>query len=516
MSNKLSIQNYLYTFYTNGVPEIEVFRKTLFENGIHTKFDTESGLVIAYYPFHTNWTDEKFRDCRSIIFEYKTGNIILHTGNEIYLNEKGLEYLQMNNKMFHEIKDITIHNSYEGPGVNLYYYNEEWHVSTRRCLDAKQAKINKKSSFEATELMTNYYDLFIDVLSKEGEDFATFTNKLSKDCSYYFVIIHHLETTIDYTDEFGPDYKVLVLTSVKNKTMKTITDYDNNFLSTNVKTPKPTTLESMDLLDSMEINDKKPTIDGVFITIQNDTDYPIFIKLQTLSSQFHNNIANHGNTLKGLLFLEQKNKLSDYYKNTSKQVIKNPLNNEEYNMMEMVRGVFSCLAQELYNLFTRVYEIKNGKHKNTGLYNKLKEYRMANIYVELLYKIKGVYYQKRNTFFSTIKNVTKDTHGNYNNKMEFLASHLNTTDIYKLLQDLTTTELHTLLGSRKLMGNLSRSTEEDCVMKEFTSISRFEGNVRDPDYEYKLMCSGKNLKHCNTFTSMLFPTLTSSDLPPAR
>ena len=161
MSNKLSIQNYLYTFYTNGVPEIEVFRKTLFENGIHTKFDNASGLVIAYYPFHTNWTDEKFRDCRSIIFEYQTGNIILHTGNEIYLNEKGLEYLQINNKMFHEIKNIAIHNSYEGPGVNLYYYNEEWHVSTRRCLDAKQAKINKKTSFEATELMTNYYDLFI-------------------------------------------------------------------------------------------------------------------------------------------------------------------------------------------------------------------------------------------------------------------------------------------------------------------------------------------------------------------
>ena len=107
--------------------------------------------------------------CRGIILEEYTNKIICYSLDKF---DKKLDNL--------EIKDYKVEEAIDGTQIRLYYYNNEWIVSTARTISAKNSKWNYVKTF---------YDLFKDV-----EHIIDYS-KLNQKNTYTF-IMKHIENRI--------------------------------------------------------------------------------------------------------------------------------------------------------------------------------------------------------------------------------------------------------------------------------------------------------------------------------
>jgi len=109
------------------------------------------------------------RQARGIILENETNKIICY----------GLDKFNKKPDTFN-ISECQIEEAIDGTQIRLYYYNNEWNVTTARCISAKKSKWNYVKTF---------YNLFEDV--KHFIDYE----KLNKKCTYTF-IMRHIENRI--------------------------------------------------------------------------------------------------------------------------------------------------------------------------------------------------------------------------------------------------------------------------------------------------------------------------------
>ena len=483
--NIMSNQQFQITQYLDeSKGDFESIRKTLFDKGVMSKDYPDKNMVLLYHKFNEPITTELGRECRSLVIERSTCKILSYSCMTPRMNKDGLDYL-----LSHAQDEQIIHKCYEGTFLSVFYYNDMWYVSTRRCLDSNESLFNQNKS---------HFQMLEDTLNSAGySSFDDFSKKLDTTKSYYFVLIHHNNKhVIDYTAEFGLEYKRLCLVVIRDSNMMEL-ELVNEFESSGVIFI-PEKLNSIN--DFSEENkhvkyDKPPTNEGIVVKVFDKTkNLYNLIKLQTFSYQFALVIGMDQNMFKGLIYLYQNDKLVDYFSENmnlmvSMKKIVNPLNtNESYDTIGMVDGVFKVCTSELFELFKLLWSVKTGKNQNKELYDMLpKEYK------DLLYAIRGIYYKKKAGRFST------------ENKLEDIkSSYLKISDVYVYLKTISTDVFVAFLRMRKLMFNWVKMCDDDMTktskLVEFSTTSKF--------------CDKVHLKLTAIFTNKLFPNIMPNDMPP--
>jgi hypothetical protein len=185
----------------NKFSELNDFRAELFKKNILSKDYIDENLFLIYNKFDQPSNSQLIKECRSIILDSTTKNIISFSCETPLLNSQALEYLLLNQNV-----EKIITKCYEGTLLSVFFNNDKWYVSTRRCLNSEESVWGEKSHFK----------MFMEILEKSGyESFSSFTDKLSKDKCYYFVLIHHqnknvVEAQVVGTEELTEEVQSVV------------------------------------------------------------------------------------------------------------------------------------------------------------------------------------------------------------------------------------------------------------------------------------------------------------------
>jgi len=224
MQNKQELQRYIndvvlkynafYEYYTYSckrnnfykqIPLLNYIEKNLnHKYGIRTAWSKDSLFYIVNYD--VNKSDLQMKICREsngVILDKKTNTIVCFIYDAIteipieqlykyYVNttflsmqycddlkkfrNKPLKFISNTNiskDVYKNIDDYNITELYDGTLIKLFNYNNKWHISTNKCIDAAKSRWTSDRS---------YLDLFNDIpLDK---------NMLNPNYSYAFVLIH--------------------------------------------------------------------------------------------------------------------------------------------------------------------------------------------------------------------------------------------------------------------------------------------------------------------------------------
>lgn len=463
----METSNFLITDFINqniNKNEIDKFKKDLLKHGIFTKDYPEDNILLLYNKFENKNKNDLEMECRSVILNRTTNKIICYTCNTPIYNANAVNYLLTNNNIEKEI-----YKCYEGTLLSLFFFNNKWYISTRRCLDSKKSLWNNNS----------HYDMFIETLNENNTTYEEFTEKLNINFSYYFILIHHKNKNIvDYSKKFGENYKKLCLAFIRDRNDQSEIIKENlSFISDNIFLPeKIDNLESFDKENQSYKIDDKPDSEGIIIKIKKNNKYKL-LKLQNLNYQFHTAMGNQKNIFLGFIYLYQNNKLSKYLENNNNfnklKKIVNPINTtESYDTLGTVDSIFKVLTSELFILFKLLWNLNTSEHQNSELYNILpKEYK------NILFQIRGLFYKEKN----------------------YRKKYLNLNHIYNHLKSISCLEIEKLLRSRKLMFNWIKIDNKNKYLKMFNKISEKSDKV--------------HLKLTAIFTNILFPQIMPDDIP---
>ena len=125
--------------------------------------------LLKYDRENSDFTNESVLEARGIILEKDTNKVICYSLNKMNtdFNEKNVKW-----------ENCKIYEAIDGTQIRLYYYNNEWNVTTTRCINAKKSSWN---------YMKNFYELYKDV--------ELDTTELNTDYTYTF-ILRHIENRI--------------------------------------------------------------------------------------------------------------------------------------------------------------------------------------------------------------------------------------------------------------------------------------------------------------------------------
>jgi hypothetical protein len=480
---------FLITDYLKNLNDTDEFRKTLFKKGIMTKYYDEEKLLLVYTKFEDTQricTDLK-NECRSLIIDVEEKQIVSYTCNTPICNLDAMNYL-----IGHNDKAMKMYKCYEGTLMSLFYNKDKWYLSTRRCLDSKE------SVFSHGDIENkSHYELFMDVVRDDGYDtLEDFTNILNKDLCYNFILIHHdNKHIVDYSSQFGDDYKKLCLAFVREKNSLSEIEYESiddilkskEFKNLFVSEPISSLDEYMVKINSYtNDNITNCTDEGIIIKLESNTSVNTYLKIQTYPYQFNKAIGSEKNILKGFINLYQNDNLIKYIDtnpnlNTFKKIV-NPLNiQESYDTIGVIDAVFKVCTSELYELFKLLWNLKSGKHIDTSLYDILpKEYK------SILYGIRGIYFKNKSKKYSSDDNVKP-------------IISLQIKDIYQYIKTIDTDVFEQYLRIRKLMSNWVKVNPTDENLKKFNKIND--------------KCDKVHSKLIAIFTIKLFPNIMPDDIP---
>ena len=447
-------------------PGIETLRNNLFKLGILSKDYPDENMILLYNRYESRNKSAVELECRSVIIDRSTFDIICYTCPTPIYNMDAVNYM-----MRHPEQNKEIFQCYEGSLLSLFNYNNKWYLSSRRCLDSENSVVNQVS----------HYQMFMDVLKADNyETLNDFTKFLDTKYSYHFVLIHHKNSNIvNYEKQFGKEYKKLCFIFARDLvTQKEINseDIDATIVSENIFLPKRLEDEtSFDNVNQLCDMTDEPTFEGIVIKMNN-----VILKLQNISYQFYRSIGPEKNLYRGFISLYQANKLVNYFSNNSNaekyKKIVNPTNvNESFDTIGTIDAIFKVCTSELYHLFNILWD-KSGKHKNEELYNMLpKDYK------NVLFHLRGIFFNNKKKYGSRTD--------------EFFRVK----DVYNYLKSIDSSEFESFFRSRKLMFNLLRLDNSNKTLKTFNNSLYKSDKVF-----YKLAA---------IYANKLFPEIMPDDLP---
>ena len=447
------------------------------------------------------------RECRSLIIDKNTLEIICYTYDDIYYNQDAKNYLINNSD-----NEYLIQECFEGTFISVFYYDNKWYLSTRKCIDAKSSIWNNEKS---------YYELFVECLDT---DFDSFCEYLNEENNYYFILLHHENKNIvDYSKYFGKeDYKEIihVMTRARKghrefpliddsqwkikpqfiipKNVKDNPELFNegeyNKISTIIennnlkitKIPKLNDYTKLDEANKHSSLDLPVLTEGLIVKMyDNDSGKIVLLKFQTNSYRFLSILKPSGNNMMmNCVELYKNDYLSrhvEYFPGNAKFQLNNQ--DDNYDTIGVVDATFKVMTSELFELFRHLYNLKDCSHKNSEYYNTLpSEYTIA------LYKIRGIYYKKKELY---IRGKTDEEYED-ESKSYVLNSGLRIYDIYNMLKyQYETKELLKLFRARKLM-------IYKCQMNKTDDLIIFENLSH--------RCDKVSVRMANILLNKMFPT----------
>ena len=368
----------------NNYDNIDDFKKEIKQKIPDIRFNESNNLLLLANKYKTNnYNISKLeKECKNIIIDKQTKKILVYLYDSILYNEDANHFLINNN-----IKDDytkQIYKAYEGTTIILHYYDNKWNICTRKCLDSNKSAWNNKT----------YYKLFHETIS----EYDNFYDNLNKDYYYTFLLIHYQNKNIvDYSFLFGENYKKLFLIMCKSNSTHIEID-DETIFNNNMIINKPELLDNFDYIN--EINSQNeielPVKDiGVIVKLTHKTNNNInLLKFNTNNYKIINKLKpNYNNKLKTFIDLYKQELLKEhliYYPDNKNIILKENNIEREFDIIGIIDSIFKVITSELFELFKLLYDLKNCSHKNKELYEKL-----PNEYKIILYKIRGLYFEKK-------------------------------------------------------------------------------------------------------------------------
>jgi hypothetical protein len=393
------------------------------------KFKNDKNLCLLHNSYKRNDVAE-FQDlydkCRSIILDFSKSignNVVISMSYSIPIRYNISNYIQS----IYNDTDIC-YSALDGTIVNIYYHNGIWHFGSSSCPDINSSKFSSKTKTHGYMLDEILYDMYKNSVNIDDPNISNilrnlFTSNLSPLYSYDFVILHHdNKHIIDYTINFGENYKYLFHINTKNRISLIEENIDNHPLAyLGVKYPI-----------------KYASPQEAFANINN---YGIIIKKNnklykiTDDSILHKeevNAYNH-NKWYNILYVYMLQK--DNY--NINEFINEFYNNENFpdNTFDFINTIFNIIKQIIYNLYisTTNYYPKYNRFKvdldMDKTLNPLIRFHLAQLRHQQISMYKKKIINEDNVFnylchSNNIKNIQK------------LINHFSTIHLYNLTPDI--------------------------------------------------------------------------------
>jgi hypothetical protein len=437
----------------NNIPILKYINKDNFLEKVESKnypicLKKKDDLILFYNEtdlFKDNQEDHKelFKNTKSVLINNSTLKPIYTQYNNIIGNKDALKELGKA-----DWNNVVVEKSYEGTMLVLYYHNDKWNLSTRRCIDASNSKWIYGLS---------YYDMFMESIKTKFK-----LEDLNEKYCYHFVLVHYKNINIINYREFGPNYKEVIHTMTTEKDTCLEVNYTIN---KNVKTPEKLNYKNLDdllvNLNSLSYTneiDKKITSEGFVLKLYDTNErkgYFSLFKLQTeLYIRISNIKPNNSNLNQCYLELYQKDLLQD---------ILPFITSYHYDVLRRINFAFKTITREILNIYHNTR-----KKKNPFLYENLKE-----TYKKVIYGLHGIYINNKKKLFqdSSIDE----------NKFKSITIH----NVYYYIKNLDSKVLRNLFLERVLMikeGKILEFLNEDCIYCKTHTILMF-GDILQNEIE---------------------------------
>ena len=420
----------------------EIFKNEIYktdENGIRLykiNIKENDNICIVYYDNNIENNNNPNstlleNGTRSIILDKKTLLPIATQYNKIIYNDDTINFIKNINW-----NDIEIRKCYEGTMILVFFDNNKWYISTRRCLDAGESKWIKNNS---------YKELFNEAIENKFK-----IEDLNKDYCYHFILLHYKNRNIiSYQNEFGNIYKEVLLVTVTKKYTLDEINIDDILKIIPIKTPEKLDFKNiedvtnyLDNINNCDIKNSYISSEGLIFKIyskDNEVSPTINCKIQTKIYQKMMKLKpNNSNNYQIYLELYIQDKLNDFLpffiKNNNKIIYR-----------------INAAMKNITNEILKLYFITR-KKQNEHIYNNL-----PFQYKKTLYNIHNIYILNKKE-----KNLQK--------------KNINIHVVYHYLKNIPIDQLKKIFFERlKLLENESNSVfiNKNCLNTYTLSISMF-------------------------------------------
>lgn len=393
------------------------------KNSNKISFKLKDKTMLVYNDFVKNPTkDDLFNNSRSIVLNSTDDSykIVAYTHPIIDYN---------NSSKMEELTDKQFVECYEGTLLSVYFSNDKWNYSTRKCVDSKDSywsyngKVSEKS----------HYDMFLETVG----DVSVFESKLQKDKSYYFVLVHHENKIfVDYTDKFGSEYKKLFLLFVR--------DVDLNLVDS--------------MIDEYNGNKEVYTFEQVKENIANShmmgylyNDNGQFYVYHTDFYTGLEKAAPYASSYECMLVeLYKRNNLDEHFKQFPENL---KYRTSVFDTKGMMYGVFTYLSMSLLNLYYyfTMFDGQKLTQRNVDDFKVLFDDKNYTLH-SMLFKMKGIVLSKKKKL--ELDDVKK-----------LLKYYINSNDIIRCLKEYEMMKT----SNAPLFKKMNPKYNDNAILKEFVS-----------------------------------------------
>lgn len=289
--NKTDFETLKTTLKTEGIDFIKTDNRMILFNNIYSKYKYNKTNIQSY--------------CRSLILDVSNNTIVNYTYKNILSNndtQKCIFDMKINNIPY------KLMEAMEGTILSVYYYNNQWRISTRRISDIYTNKYNNN---------TNTYSMFLDALQTYNLDIDLFYKSLDTNFSYTFLLVHHKNKTyLDYSKYFkNNNYATLYLMFLRDK--------DFNYVD-----PPTNIYEKINYFNNedeyLKYYETNPNSQGLMYLVKDYDNKDITLLLsKTQQYLLFEDLFPTQNTYKNLMHMMWKNLLCEYYLNTYNYYVDN-------------------------------------------------------------------------------------------------------------------------------------------------------------------------------------------------
>lgn len=223
----------------------QYIRKNKYWPMIQTKrFFGNHGLVLLHNTYKRDDVDhfkDLYEEIRSVILDLNAPvgeNIVVSLADKIPTRITTTEYQE-------KMKESDLcEKGYEGTMIYVYHHNDRWFFGTSTCPTVDSSRYfhpTKTHGEMLNEVLASYFpDLMTEEMTPKEKGKLLrdhFCSNLSPEKTYGFMLVHHENKHfMDYTEEFGENYKVLVHIFTRDKVTKgTTLDHDQSLAHLGLK-----------------------------------------------------------------------------------------------------------------------------------------------------------------------------------------------------------------------------------------------------------------------------------------
>tara|TARA_Y100000389_G_C17471316_1_gene531450 strand:+ start:17020 stop:18408 length:1389 start_codon:yes stop_codon:yes gene_type:complete len=368
--------------YVNAL--LSVLRKNHYWPALQIKkFHGNNNMVLlhnTYKRIDTTEFQELYDICRSVIIDFSLPigeNIVVTYANSICNRISDSEY-----EKTAEENDIC-EVAYDSTMISIYFHNDKWYFGTTSCPSVDSSKFSHPTKKHGTMFNEILHELFPDVSSTESIR-EVFTNNLDKENVYEFAIVHYENTKfVDYTKEFGENYKKLFHISTKKKG-GIIIDHINTLENLGILYPKRFNNYNEALI---ELREKEQDIFAIIVSRDNKKICKVSLNMMIFKEDTD---PGNPNPWRNMIWVYQQNRndyhINDYIKQYTSG-IECPLDNFNKPMdpTYIIHTVFSTIKDILHNLYitTTKYYPKYNRFKMDKVLDKklppILQYHLAQL-----------------------------------------------------------------------------------------------------------------------------------------